>query len=355
MKERVVAQQKADDALRARDERRRGMGQHWREIEAGEHGNGGGDAAESKLGKVDVKELSVDELKERLEELGLPTTGLKQVLEERLEKRLEQALMPFGGSDRHQEAADDDAATNDGTPSSESKTGDASTAMVTMTGNAPATEAEAAEAAFEALHGFASLERRLVMAKEKRDVEQQQLLQRQENEEASLDNAAEEEWKRKKEAVAAKEAAKRALVTHRAILDTVHIGTWHVPPGACEYLPCGVSPGLRRALKGQPHWSCCLLVDYDAPCPKARGRGCRRDHDTCNKSVTCFSSILYDRVERAIEAEEEAHVVLTAAFKGGDPTTILTSDAALKAAEASLQEARDTLADQAPGGDSAYK
>ena len=139
-------------------------------------------------------------------------------------------------------------------------------------------------------------------------------------------------------------------------LDTVHIDTVHcVPPGACEYLPCGLSPGLRRVLKGQPHWSRCLLVDYDAPCPKARGRGCRRDHDTCNKSVTCFSSILYDRVERAIEAEEEAHVVLTAAFKGGDPTTILTSDAALKAAEASLQEARDTLADQAPGGDSAYK
>ena len=265
--------------------------------------------------------------------------------------------MPFGGSDRRQEAAEDDAATNDGTPSpSESKTGDASTAMVTMTGNAPATEAEAAEAAFEALHGFASLERRLVMAKEKRDVEQQQLLQRQENEESSLDKTAEEEWKRKKEAVAAKEAAKRALVKHRAILDTVHIGTWHVPPGACEYLPCGVSPGLRRVLKGQPHWSCCLLVDYDAPCPKARGRGCRRDHDTCNKSVTCFSSILYDRVERAIEAEEEAHVVLKSAFKGGDPTTILTSDAVLKAAEASLQEARETLADKAPGGGGgAYK
>ena len=88
---------------------------------------------------------------------------------------------------------------------------------------------------------------------------------------------------------------------------------------ACEYLPCGVSPGLRRVLKGQPHWSCCLLVDYDAPCPKARGRGCRRDHDTCNKSVTCFSSILYDRVERAIEAEEEAHVVFEIGVQGGRP------------------------------------
>jgi hypothetical protein len=34
---------------------------------------------------------------------------------------------------------------------------------------------------------------------------------------------------------------------------------------------------------------------------------------------------------------------------GGEPTTILTPDVALKAAEASLQEARDTLADKVPG------
>ena len=77
-------------------------------------------------------------------------------------------------------------------------------------------------------------------------------------------------------------------------------------------------------------------------------------HQHHHQACQCLYSILYDRVERAIEAEEEAHVVLKAAFKGGDPTTILTSDAALKAAEASLQEARDTLDDKAPGGDSAY-
>ena len=49
-------------------------------------------------------------------------------------------------------------------------------------------------------------------------------------------------------------------------------------------------------------------------------------------------------------------MVLKKAFKGGGATTVQTSDAALKAAEASLQEARDTLlADKAPGGDGAYK
>ena len=118
-------------------------------------------------------------------------------------------------------------------------------------------------------------------------------------------------------------------------LDTVHIDTVHcVPPSACEYLPCGLSPGLRRVLKGQSHWSRCLLVDYDAPCPKARGRGCRHDHG----GDLLFVHSLRPRVERAIEAEEEAHVMLKRAFKGGDPTTVLTSDAALKAAEASLQE-----------------
>ena len=41
-------------------------------------------------------------------------------------------------------------------------------------------------------------------------------------------------------------------------------------------------------------------------------------------------------------------MVLKKAFKGGG-ATVLTSDAALKAAEASLQEARDTLADKVPG------
>ena len=62
-------------------------------------------------------------------------------------------------------------------------------------------------------------------------------------------------------------------------------------------------------------------------------------HQHQHQACQCLYSILYDRVERAIEAKKEAHVVL---------------NKALKAVEASLQEARDTLDDKAPGGDSAY-
>ena len=74
-----------------------------------------------------------------------------------------------------------------------------------------------------------------------------------------------------------------------ARVDREHLGTWHIPPHDCAFLPCGVSPGLRGTLKGRSHWSCCLQHDQDVPCTKASERGRRRDHDTCNKSVSCFS------------------------------------------------------------------